>query len=159
VTFDPLRAAVKNLIAKTLRVGKTGRSMGPMTNLLRALVVALVLSLVGLPACKTTGGVGGIGARIVDCAQQAIRDKGLLYVGKVNSILGGTELGEDDAQARLIELGIDAGQDVLGCLLRDQGAKFAESAQANPNDRVSVTAARRANLRLRDLEAEGWQFR
>lgn len=129
-----------------------------MPNATRIVLLALV-ALLSVPACKTPGGVGGIGARIVDCAQQAIREKGLIYVGKVNAIIGSTELTDNDARGRLVDLGIDAGQDVLGCLLRDQGQKYAESSAANPNDRMSAVAARRAKDHLEDLEREGWQFR
>jgi hypothetical protein len=120
--------------------------------------IVLLAALSGAPGCKTWGGGGGIGAKIVDCGQQAIREKGLVYVGKVNSIIGSTELTDQDSRARLIDLGIDIGQDVLGCLLRDQGQKFAESSAANPNDRMSAIAARRAKERLIELEDEGWRF-
>jgi hypothetical protein len=108
--------------------------------------------------CKTTGGAG-VGARIVDCATQAIREKGLVYVGKVNTIIGSVDISDADARGRLIDLGIDAGQDVLGCLLRDQGQKFAESSAANPGDRMSATAAQRARAHLLELEGEGWRFK
>jgi hypothetical protein len=94
----------------------------------------------------------------VDCAQQAIRDKGLTYVGKVNDILGNVAIDDNTAHARLIDLGIDAGTDVLGCLLRDQGQKFAEAASSNRSDAVSLTAAKRAKERIVELEADGWRF-
>jgi hypothetical protein len=121
------------------------------------LALLIMLGTAGLPSCKTTG-AGGVGARVIDCAQKAIQEKGLVYVGKVNDILGNTGVSDDAARARLIDLGIDAGQDVLGCLLADQGQKFAESAAKNPADDVSHTAAKRAKTRLLELEAEGWRF-
>jgi hypothetical protein len=82
----------------------------------------------------------------------------MTYLGKVNDVLGNVSLTDPAARARLIDLGIDAGQDVLGCLMADQGQKFAEATAANPNDEVSRTAARRARDRLNELEGEGWQF-
>jgi hypothetical protein len=126
-----------------------------------AAVRVLVLIAWCLPAlgCKTLGGGGGgMVAHLVDCASQSIRERGLTYVGRLNDVLGNTQLSDTDARGRLIDLGIDAGQDVLGCLLRDQGAKFGESARRNPGDRVSATAARRADARLSELVAEGWRF-
>jgi hypothetical protein len=127
---------------------------------IRALLLTSSLSLLAIIGCRhLPGGTdGGAVSKIVDCAQKSIRDKGLLYVGKVNSIIGATDISDRDARSRLIDLGIDAGQDILGCLLRDQGVKFAESADANPADQMSVTAARRAKTRLGELEAEGWRF-
>jgi hypothetical protein len=125
------------------------------TKIRALLALALVLAV---PACKTTGGVGGIGARIVDCATKAIQNKGMTYLGKVNDVIGNTGITDEAARSRLIDLGIDAGQDVLGCLLADQAPKYAEAAKSNPGDEVSKTAAARAKARLKELEAEGWRF-
>jgi hypothetical protein len=123
------------------------------------LVLVLVLAApLAVPSCKTTGGAGGIGARIVDCATRAIQDKGMTYLGKVNDVIGNTGITDEAARSRLIDLGIDAGQDVLGCLLADQAPKYAEAAKSNPGDEVSKTAAARAKQRLKELEAEGWRF-
>jgi hypothetical protein len=120
-------------------------------------LLALTLFLATLAGCKTTGGAG-LGARIVDCATKAIQNKGMTYLGKVNDVIGNTGITDEAARARLIDLGIDAGQDVLGCLLADQAPKYAEAAQSNPRDEVSKTAAARAQARLKELEAEGWRF-
>lgn len=166
--FDPLRPGVNFSSAETLRVAYPAPQAGRMKNLRRSArideiggtILALVLvlgTLSAIPACKTTG-AGGIGARIVDCATRAIQDKGMAYLGKVNDVLGNTGVTDETARARLIDLGIDAGQDVLGCLLADQAPKYAEAASHNPSDEVSKTAAARAKSRLKELQAEGWRF-
>lgn len=131
--------------------------MGAMKSIRGVLLLVVLLGAAGGVSCKHFG-PGSVGARIVDCATQAIRDQGLLYVGRVNDVIGNTTIPDGEASNRLVQLGIDAGQDVLGCLLRDQAAKFGESATANPGDVVSVTAYRRANKRLEELQDDGWRF-
>lgn len=133
--------------------------MERMRSYLRLLVLALTAALGFVPviSCKTPSGTGLV-SKVVDCASRAVREKGLVYIGKVNDVLGSQSLSDPAARAKLVDLGIDAGQDVLGCLLLDQGQKFAEATAANPNDKVSQTAARRAKERVGELEAEGWQF-
>lgn len=130
-----------------------------MRSLLRVLAftITATCTLVPVTACKTTSG-SGFTSKIVDCASQAVRDKGLVYLGKVNDVLGNLNISDPEARVRLINLGVDVGQDVLGCVLADQGLKFAEATAANPGDRVSQTAARRAKTRLDELEADGWRF-
>ena len=117
----------------------------------------LVGSVTGSLSCKHwfTEQTAG---RIVECGSQAIRDKGLLYIGRVNDIIGNPNLTDRDSKVRLGELGVQAGWDVLGCLLRDQQMKFADSSRRNPNDRMSATGARRAEEKLVELEAEGWHY-
>lgn len=122
-----------------------------------AIVLVLAASVAALPACKSWWTTDTL-SKIVDCGQQAIRDRGLIYVGRVNDVLGNSTLSDRDARARLVELGVDAGQDVIGCLLREQQPKFAENASRNPADRTSAVAAQRADDRLRELEADGWRF-
>lgn len=121
------------------------------------LVLALTLGTLPVVACRHFQ-PGTVGGKIVDCASKAIREKGLVYLGRVNDVIGNTQLSDGEANSRLINLGVDAGQDVIGCLMADQGVKFAESARENPNDVVSATAARRAERRRAELEREGWRF-
>lgn len=119
--------------------------------------IALVL-LLSLSGCGIFGSGGrGVVGRIIDCAQQSIRERGILYVGAVNDILA-SPASDGDAKARLARLGADAGQDVIGCILFDQSKKFRESSAANPNDRVSAKAYDRATDRLEELEGEGYRF-
>lgn len=122
--------------------------------------LAMVLMLVAtatVPACKHLQ-PGSLGARVVNCAEKAIRDKGLVYVGRVNDAIANPNLSDREAGLKLGELGTEAGWDIIGCVLLDQGGRFAEAAQANPQDQVSVRAQARANARLAELEDEGWRF-
>ena len=135
-----------------------GRMRTPQTlRTLLALVVLWLVPLALVPACKTTG-IGGVGAKIVDCAEKAIRDKAMTYLGKVNDILSNTGVTDQTAESRLIDLGVEAGEDVIGCLLTDQAPKFAEAAAGNPTDQVAKAAAKRSQTRLEELQSAGWRF-
>jgi hypothetical protein len=118
-----------------------------------------LFGLLAFSACGIFGSGGrDLVAKVVNCGAESIRKRGLIYLGDVNDILGNREITEGEAKSRLARLGTDAGQDVIGCLLKDQASKFAESAGANPEDTTSIRAARRAEGRLAELEQEGWRF-
>jgi hypothetical protein len=117
-----------------------------------------LVPLVAAPACKHFSPDSPLAQKIIDCGSKAIRERGLSYVGKVNDVLADTRLSDQQANGRLINLGLDAGQDVIGCLLFEQGARFAESAKANPGDVASARARERASARIGELEAEGYRF-
>jgi hypothetical protein len=114
---------------------------------------AFVLSL----RCGTTGpGGGGIGAKLIDCSKREIFETGVAYVGRVNKVLTSQTSDDKLARAQLIDLGVQAGEDVLACLLRDQGFKYAEASRENPNDVESATAKRRSEAFSKE---RGYQFK
>lgn len=121
----------------------------------KLLALVLLASLAG--GCKSWF-TAETGARLVACGSTAVREKGLLYLGRVNDTIGNPQLTDRETSVRLGELGVEAGWDIIGCLLRDQQVKFGESARANPNDKISATAAKRADDKLRELEGDGWRF-
>jgi hypothetical protein len=93
-----------------------------------------------------------VGRKLIDCSVDSVKKRALTEIDTVNSVLADTGVDDEGARFRLVNLAVDIGQDVLSCILRDQGVKFGEAARVNPRDRISVTAARRADSYLRDNE-------
>jgi hypothetical protein len=122
------------------------------------LLLFLLALLAPVASCKTLGGSGGIAERIVNCGSDAIMERSILYIGRVNDVLSDQGISDDGARSGLVQLGIDVGQDVLGCILRDQHGKFQENVKANSSDVASRTAIKRSGAHLGELENAGWRF-
>lgn len=116
---------------------------------MRRISAAFLLAVVMFAGCRVPA-PGTPGRRLVDCSVDVIKRQSINAIDPVNDIIADGGLTDSEAKSQLINLGIDIGQDVLACVLRDQGTRFAQSADANPADRKSVVAARRAQEYLRD---------
>jgi hypothetical protein len=122
-------------------------------------ITMLLLGALGLAGLVLSGSgckvppPNTVGGRVVSCTTQAVRDNWPAAIGPVNSCLVSAS-----ASACLLALirplaGIT--EDVVACLVRDQGSEFAHAAQANPGDTRSATAA--ANAR-NYLAEQGYTF-
>jgi hypothetical protein len=114
--------------------------LGPAALLL---IAVGALGLVGIvcQGCRTPPpGTPGTGQRIVNCATQAVADTWPEFLPQVNGCLA-HDTGAMGCLLSLIQPAVGATEDLIACLVRNQGAAYAHAAQANPGDAVSVRAA------------------
>ncbi len=113
--------------------------------------------LLSMQGCRTPGSTGpGVGSKLIDCGTHEVFEAGIKYLGRVNSTITDQMVDDSTTRAKLINLAIEAGENVIACLLRDQGSKYAHAAAHNPADVESVIAERRAESFIRE---RGIQFK
>jgi hypothetical protein len=119
-----------------------------------ALVALLTVSGVGCSSCQQPGGGGGIGNKLISCTTEAVSRNWPTVLPGVNTCL--TDTGPDSSVSScllgLINPAINVTEDVIACVLRDQGRKFGEMAARNENDLRSARAAHRANAFMVERE-------
>jgi len=107
--------------------------------------------LLSMQSCRTSSpGGSGVGAKLIDCGAHEVFEAGIKYLGRVNSTLTDQMVDDSTTRAKLINLAIEAGENVIACLLRDQGGRYADAAAHNPADVESVIAERRAEAFIRE---------
>lgn len=115
--------------------------------ILNALALVLVLGVAGsaCPSCPTTPDVMGV----INCTGPAVQEYGIPLIPKVNNCLTGTV---DWKQCLISLLSPAAGitEEVLACVTRDQGGKFAQTA----DDPLESQAACRADAFITDKKYE-----
>ena len=115
--------------------------------ILNALALVLVLGIAGsaCPSCPTTPDVMGV----INCTGPAVQEYGIPLIPKVNNCLTGTV---DWKQCLISLLSPAAGitEEVLACVTRDQGGKFAQTA----DDPLESQAACRADAFITDKKYE-----
>lgn len=109
-------------------------------HLARAYLVALAFAAFATDSgCAHPIGAGV--SKVINCASAAIQDGFSKILPAVNSCVAGSDESYEPCLVGLIGQG---GEDLLACVLRDQGTKFLDSARANPKDAVSVRSAAHA---------------
>lgn len=81
-------------------------------------------------------------SKIIRCGTQAVKDNFFQALPSVNGCLASP--GYESCLFGLINPVAGITEDVVACVLRDQGQKFAAAAAANPTDTHSAQAATRA---------------
>lgn len=104
-------------------------------------LVAAVVAVFG--GCALFG-PGKPATRVVNCTIEAVAQAVVPNLGRVNAVIGDAGLSGEMVGRQLGAIASDVGLDVVACILRDQGLKFANSASADPADVQSRLASERA---------------
>ena len=120
---------------------------------MRLPIVALLVTLLASAGCP-----GGCqvptGGQAIQCGSEAIEKNWHKALPKVNACLT-MATGWEGCLIGLIEPAVGITEDVIACLVKDQGAKFADTASANPSDATSKDGAAHA---AEFLQKRGYKF-
>ncbi|MGH8677183.1 MAG: hypothetical protein ACREUQ_02375 [Burkholderiales bacterium] len=113
----------------------------------------ILLAIPACPAgCPTPPRPGdpdaGVHVGIVDCSAQTIRDHALSLIPFVNDCL--IKPSYSACLLALIDPAVGITIDVIGCVVNARQNGFSANVAANPNDTVSLTAAKNAGNFIRE---------
>ncbi len=113
-----------------------------------AVLVASGLLLVAVSACPRP--LPPPLQTAIDCGGQAIKDRGLPLIPKVNTCL--LDPSFMSCLISLIQPVAGITEEIVACVVRSSGSSFASNAQANPNDEISKQNAERARMFILERE-------
>lgn len=96
-----------------------------------------------------------IGGRVISCSTEAVKTQWPKVVGPVNDCLTRPDGSDWRACLDVITSTADVAIDVVACVVKGQGASFADSAAVNPDDTRSARAAHRARQYVEGVRFEG----
>lgn len=108
-------------------------------------IIFMFLPVMLLHGCRDVSKPDTTVGKLVHCGTAAVQENWPRILPSVNSCLTDqTERSYEPCLISLINPVAGITEDVLACVLRDQGGKFAASAETNPGDTRSMRASVRA---------------